>query len=260
MYTTDLMRTLLIVCPLVFLGGFVDAVAGGAALITLPAYLLAGLPPHMAVATNKCSSVFGTFSAMTRYAGNGSIHWRAARLGAVGALPGAWIGARLSLVVPERALYKIMLAAIPFLALFLLKNRTFGQEDRSDQLSLRALLIRSASIGFFISIYDGFLGPGAGTFFMLAYTGICRFDLLTASGTTKTANFASNVASLITFALAGKVVWMVGIPAAVCSVAGNYLGSGLAMKKGIRIIRPMFFLVLALLMVWLLRNFLGQPQ
>ena len=87
---------------------------------------------------------------------------------------------------------------------------------------------------------------------MLAFTGLCRFDLLTASGNTKVANSASNLASLATFALAGKVMWSVGIPAALCGIAGNYIGSGLALKGGARIIRPMFFVVLALLLVRLI--------
>lgn len=87
---------------------------------------------------------------------------------------------------------------------------------------------------------------------MLAFTGMCRFDLLTASGNTKVANSASNMASLITFAFAGKVMWVVGIPAAVCGIAGNYVGSSLALKGGAKVIRPMFFVVLALLLIRLI--------
>ena len=104
--------------------------------------------------------------------------------------------------------------------------------------------------------YDGFFGPGAGTFLMLAFTGLCKFDLLTASGNTKVANSASNVASLVTFALAGQVVWSVGIPAAICGIAGGYVGSGLALKNGAKVIRPMFFVVLALLTIRLIYDLL----
>ena len=103
-------------------------------------------------------------------------------------------------------------------------------------------------IGLVIGGYDGFFGPGAGTFLMLAFTGLCRFDLLTASGNTKVANSASNLASLVTFGLAGKVMWSVGIPAALCGIAGNYIGSSLALKGGAKVIRPMFFVVLGLLL------------
>ena len=115
----------------------------------------------------------------------------------------------------------------------------------------------AAGIGLVIGGYDGFFGPGAGTFLMLAFTGLCRFDLLTASGNTKVANSASNLASLVTFAIAGKVMWSVGIPAALCGIVGNYVGSSLALKGGAKVIRPMFFVVLALLLARLIYGLLG---
>ena len=172
--------------------------------------------------------------------------------GAAGALVGAWVGARLNLVMPEQMLYYIMLAVVPVMALFLLFKRDFGQEDQSETLSRGQLMAMAVGIGLVIGGYDGFFGPGAGTFLMLAFTGLCRFDLLTASGNTKVANSASNLASLVTFALAGKVIWAVGIPAALCGIAGNYVGSGLALKGGAKVIRPMFFVVLLLLLIRLI--------
>lgn len=248
----ELTHIWLIICPLVFLGGIIDAVAGGGGLITLPAYLLAGLPAHLASGTNKCGNAFGTFLSTGRFLKRGDVHYPSAVAGAVGALAGAWAGARLNLIVPEQVLYYIMLAVVPVMAVFLLLKRDFGQEDRSGQLSRGQLMAMAAGIGLIIGGYDGFFGPGAGTFLMLAFTGLCRFDLLTASGNTKVANSASNLASLVTFALAGEVLWSVGIPAALCGVAGNYLGSGLALKGGAKVIRPMFFVVLALLLARLI--------
>ena len=247
MLSEQLLHTLLIVCPLVFLGGLVDAVAGGGGLITLPAYLLAGLPPHAASATNKCGNVWGTLLATYRFLKRGEVHLSSAVCGGVGALIGAWAGAKLNMIMPERYLYYLMLIIVPVMAVFLLFKREFGTEDHSHELSPRRLLILSLGIGLVMGCYDGFFGPGAGTFLMLAFTGLCKFDLLTASGNTKVANSASNVASLVTFALAGQVVWSVGIPAAICGIAGGYVGSGLALKNGAKVIRPMFFVVLALL-------------
>lgn len=162
------------------------------------------------------------------------------------------MGARLNLVMPEQMLYYVMLAVVPVMAVFLLLKRDFGQEDRSGELSRGQLMAMAAGIGLVIGGYDGFFGPGAGTFLMLAFTGLCRFDLLTASGNTKVANSASNLASLVTFAIAGKVMWAVGIPAALCGIAGNYLGSSLALKGGAKVIRPMFFVVLTLLLARLI--------
>ena len=246
---TELIRIWLVVCPLVFLGGLVDAVAGGGGLITLPAYLPAGLPAHNAAATNKCGNAFGTFLATGRFLKRGQVHLPSAVAGGAGALLGAWIGTRLNMVMPEQILYYLMLAIVPVMAAFLLFKRDFGTENRSDTLSRGQLITMSLGIGLVIGAYDGFFGPGAGTFLMLAFTGLCRFDLLTASGNTKVANSASNLASLVTFALAGKVLWAVGIPAALCGIAGNYVGSSLALRGGARIIRPMFFVVLTLLVV-----------
>ena len=243
----QLLETLAIVCPLVFLGGLVDAVAGGGGLITLPAYLLAGLPAHNAAATNKCGNAFGTFLATGRFIRRGQVHLPSALAGGLGALAGAWIGAELNMIMPEQALYFLMLAIVPVMAVFLLFKRDFGAQDRSGQFSRGQLIAMAVGIGLAIGAYDGFFGPGAGTFLMLAFTGLCKFDLLTASGNTKVANSASNLASLVTFALAGKVLWAVGIPAALCGIAGNYVGSSIALKGGAKIIRPMFFVVLTLL-------------
>ena len=253
----EYLKVLAIVCPLVFLGGLIDAVAGGGGLITLPAYLLAGLPPHAASATNKCGNVFGTLLSTGRFLKHGDIHIPTAVVGALGALAGAWMGAKLNLLVSEQVLYWLMLIVVPVMAVFLLFKRDFGTEDRSDQFGKLRLLFMSALIGLGVGAYDGFFGPGAGTFLMLAFSGLCKFDLLKASGNTKAANSASNLASLITFAMAGKVMWSVGIPAAVCGIAGNYVGSGLALKKGAKIIRPMFFVVLVLLLLRLVSDMVG---
>ena len=252
MELAELAHIWIIVCPLVFLGGLIDAVAGGGGLITLPAYLIAGLPAHLASGTNKCGNAFGTFLSTGRFLKRGDVHMPSALAGAAGALVGAWVGARLNLVMPEQMLYYIMLAVVPVMALFLLFKRDFGQEDQSGTLSRGQLMAMAVGIGLVIGGYDGFFGPGAGTFLMLAFTGLCRFDLLTASGNTKVANSASNLASLVTFAIAGKVMWVVGIPAALCGIAGNYVGSGLALKGGAKVIRPMFFVVLLLLLIRLI--------
>lgn len=246
---TQLIQTWAIVCPLVFIGGLVDSVAGGGGLITLPAYLLAGLPAHNAAATNKCGNAFGTFLATGRFLKRGQVHVPSAIAGGIGALAGAWVGAKLNMIMPEQVLYYLLLAVVPVMAIFLIFKRNFGTENHSDTFSRGQLLTMSLGIGLVIGAYDGFFGPGAGTFLMLAFTGLCKFDLLTASGNTKVANSASNLASLVTFALAGKVLWAIGIPAAICGIAGNYVGSSLALKGGAKIIRPMFFVVLSLLVI-----------
>ena len=243
------LRILILICPLVFLAGIIDAVAGGGGLITLPAYLIAGLPPHMATATNKCGSTFGTIFATVRFLRGGKIQLKSAVCAAAAALVGSFLGARLNLIVSDRILTYIMLIVVPVMAVFLFLKRDFGTEDHSDSLQPASLLLRAAGIGLVVGTYDGFFGPGAGTFLTLAFCRICRYDLLTSSGNTKMVNAASNAAALVTFAFSGQVLWAIGIPAAFCSIAGNYVGASLALKKSAKIIRPMLFVVMGLLIL-----------
>ncbi len=242
------LTTYLIVLPLVFLAGLVDSVAGGGGLVSLPAYLVAGLPPHLATATNKCSSTFGTLLTTVRYLKHGHVHARSALLSVAFSLLGSWLGARLNMVLPEKYLYYFLLAALPVIAVFLLVKRNFGAENHMDRLTPAALYLRCALIALTIGVYDGFFGPGTGTFLVIALTGLCGFDLLTASGNAKVMNLSSNLAAFTTFAVGGNILWALGIPAALVGIAGQYVGSGLALKNGARIIRPMFLVVLALLL------------
>lgn len=243
------LRMFLIVCPLVFLAGLVDAVAGGGGLIALPAYLVAGLPPHFASATNKCSSVFGTTVSTLRFLKQGKFHRRAAAVSAVTALIGSALGTRLNLFLSEKALHYVLIALLPIIAVFLLFHRDFGLESKVEALSPKKLTVLSGAIGLALGAYDGFFGPGAGTFIILAFTALCGFDLVTASGNAKVVNLCSNIAAFVTFAFAGKILWVLGLPAACCSIAGHYVGSSLALKDGAKIIRPMFFVVIVLLLV-----------
>lgn len=235
--------TFAIVLPLVALAGFVDAAAGGGGLISLPAYLAAGLPAQLASGTNKMGSVFGTALATAKYAREGRIAWRAAIPAVVGALPGAALGARLLLLVPEGAAQIFLLIAVPVVAVVL-----FFRRDRLDA-PVPARPWVCLLIGLLVGMYDGFVGPGTGTFLMLAFSAFCRMDLVRASGSAKLVNLASNLAAMLTFLSSGSVLVALAIPAALCSMAGNYLGASLAVRKGARFIRPLSFAVLALLLV-----------
>ena len=142
------LTTYLIVCPLVFLAGFIDSIAGGGGLISLPAYLLAGLPAHLASGTNKMSAVFGTALATGKYAKEGRIRWRAALPAVAGALPGAWLGAQLQLLIPERAVQAFMLAAIPAVALtVLLRGDKLERPDARREASIWLCFLIGLVIG-----------------------------------------------------------------------------------------------------------------
>lgn len=249
---SDTIHILLIICPLVFLAGFIDAIAGGGGLISLPAYLAIGLPPHFAAATNKCSSTFGTLVATKKFLKSGKVYLPAAIPAAGTALIGSSIGAYLNMILDEKILRYIMLGAVPVIAVFLMVKKDFGSKNTTDRFSKMKLIILSAGIGFTIGVYDGFFGPGTGTFLIIAFTGIVGFDLLTASGNTKLVNLASNIAAFITFAIGDKIIWHIGLPAAAFGIAGNYFGASFALTKGKKFIRPMFFVVLAILIIKLI--------
>ena len=137
---------------------------------------------------------------------------------------------------------------LPVVALVILLKPDFGAESRMDRYTPRQLLVRCGLIALVIGCYDGFFGPGTGTFLMIALSTLCGFDLLTASGNTKLINLSSNLAAFVTFAVGGKILWQIGLPAAVFGMLGNYVGSGLALKNGAKVIRPMFIVVLVLLL------------
>lgn len=245
----ETMKMLIIVCPLVFLAGLIDSVAGGGGIISLPAYMVAGLPPHLATGTNKCSSTFGTLFSTLRFMRSKKIHYIAALTSAGAALVGSPIGATINLIIEERYLGYTMLVLLPIIAIFLVFKKNFGDQENFKEESRYKTIGLSLISGFLIGMYDGFFGPGTGTFLILIYTGIIGFDLVTASGNAKVVNLASNIAALVTFALNGKILWTIGLPAALFGIAGNWIGAGLAIKGGKKVIRPMFMVVLFLLML-----------
>ena len=241
-----ILTTFLIICPLVFLAGFIDSIAGGGGLISLPAYLLAGVPIHNALATNKLSSCLGTAVSTIRFCKNKYANLASAIPSVLCALVGSSIGAKLSLSVNEQLLEYLLLLVLPVTAYFVLKKK-----DRTEvslkQLRRSLVIILCCIISFVIGMYDGFYGPGTGTFLILLYTGVCRMDIKTASGNTKLVNLSSNAAALATFLMNGQVIFFLGIVAALFGIAGNYAGSGLVMQKGNTVVRPAIILVLVLL-------------
>ena len=246
----NLIMTFIIVCPLIFLASFIDAVAGGGGLISLPAFLLAGLPPHTALGTNKVVMPVGTFVATINYLRGGKLHLRVAIYAAIGAVIGGSGGSRLILFVPENAFKIIILIALPLVAIFLAVQKNFGDDDSvMNEHTPMKLAIYSFMIGLFIGFYDGMVGPGTGTFLILAFTKVFNLDLVTSSGCAKLANLTSNIGSAIVLSLAGQVMWVLVAPAAVCAIVGGRLGSTYAMKGGSKNVRKVIYVVLALLII-----------
>ncbi len=233
---------------LVFLAGFVDSIAGGGGLITLPAYLAHGLSPALLLGTNKLSSSMGTSVAAAKFV-------KETRFGAdflfillVLAAGGSVLGARAISLVPPEVIRYLLIILLPPVAIFLAAKKSFGLADTSKAHTEGQLLKRSGAIAFFISCYDGLLGPGTGTFLAVAFSRLCGFDLLRSTALAKLLNLVSNLAALATFLYLGTVNVKLGLAMGAAGMAGNYLGSHVALKKGAWIIRPMLFTVSAALL------------
>lgn len=252
----EFLKICMIVCPLVFLGSFVDSVAGGGGIITLPAYMLAGLPVHTASGTNKLVAVFGSVTSSYGYLKSGNVMIRIALLSALGSLIGGALGTRLALFIPEAILEIIMMIVLPVVALFLSLNKSFGMERTPRQLQPAMENMTAFGIGLVIGCYDGMIGPGTGTFLIIAFSGILGLDLLVSGGCAKVSNMASNIASAIVWSFNGKAMFSLLIPAALCSMAGGYLGTKFAIKGGSKRIRKVMFVVLALLFAKMVYDYL----
>jgi len=238
----------LIVCPLVFLGGYVDAVAGGGGLISLPAYLIAGLPAHTAIGTNKISSAMGTTLTTYKFWKQGFIAWKLALLCAVCALAGSTGGANLALLVSDRVFKIILLFVLPLTAFYVFRSKTLDTAGH-DPLTPAKTAAIAAACALIIGVYDGFYGPGTGTFLLLLLTGLARMKLNDAAGITKVINLSTNVAALVTYLLNGKVMLVLGLTAGIFGIAGNWLGARSFTRNGSRIVKPLIGVVLAVFFV-----------
>lgn len=217
--------------------GFVDAIAGGGGLLTVPVLLATGMDPKDALGTNKFQSSCGTTVATWHYASHGLLKWAELRAGVlatlVGALLGAWVVTRIS---PEvlRPVIPVLLLAI---AIYTWLKPDLGRESRPARLNRTAFAL---AFGLLIGFYDGFFGPGTGTFWTVACVVLLGFDLLAATAYTKAMNLTSNLASLAVFLVTGHVRFGVGLTMAAGQMIGGRLGAKVAVKGGARIIRPIF--------------------
>lgn len=244
---------LLILCLVAFSAGFIDAVAGGGGLLTVPALLTAGLPPHVVLGTNKLAATFGSFTASLTYYRKklfNPIYWRRS-LGytAIGAILGTLVVDVLSKETLEKVLPLLILLA----AIYTLFNRM--QPDSALHLPAenRKLFWQQRIQGISLGFYDGIAGPGAGAFWMVSTMALYRINLLLTSGVARTMNFISNGFSLVAFIALGHVNFALGIAMGLCLMLGAWLGAHSAIKFGSRFIRPVFICVviaIALRLAW----------
>lgn len=222
------------------LAGLVDAIAGGGGLLTVPALLAVGLPPHLALGTNKGQSVFGAAAALLTFARAGYVDGRIGRFTFPAGLCGSFAGAALVLLLRPEVLRPVVLLLLVAVAFFLAFRP--GLVERPPLPTARQLLF-AVPLAFAIGCWDGFFGPGTGTFLILGFVLLLGRPMTRASADAKVVNFASNLAAVILFASRGLVVWKLAIPMAAAQFVGGIAGSRLAVRGGDHLVRRVVLLV-----------------
>ncbi|MBL9045832.1 MAG: TSUP family transporter [Tabrizicola sp.] len=233
-----------------FCAGFVDSIAGGGGLISVPALLLVGASPVEALATNKLQGTFGAGTAMLAYARAGQVRpGEQLGMAAISAVAGAG-GAMVAHLIPVEALRLIMPVVLIGVAGFFALKPGLSDDARAERM--RPAVFAATAVPL-IAAYDGFFGPGTGSFFMMGFVLLAGFGILKATAHTKVLNFASNIGSLLVFIPSGVMWWAVGLAMAMAQIAGASLGARLAMRVGARLIKPLLVLVstaMALRLFW----------
>jgi uncharacterized protein len=227
--------------------GLVDAIAGGGGVLTLPALLAAGLPPHQALGTNKGQAVFGSLTALWRYQRAGLVNGARAKVTFPLGIVGSALGARAVLSVSAEVLRPLVLLLLIGVALVLTLRR--GQKADTGTSAVVHPVYGAAAVAVVIGAYDGFFGPGTGTFLIAAFVGLLGLSLREATADAKVVNFASNLAAVALFWSRGAIVWKVALPMAVGQFLGAWLGAHLAVRGGARVIRPVVLAVVVALVV-----------
>ena len=218
----------------------IDAIAGGGGLIALPALLSVGVPPQTALGTNKFQSVFGTFTATRYYRQSGLVRLREEKFGIIVTFIGAGIGAWIVQQVDSKILVYVIPFFLLFIAFYTILTPALGKHQTKAKISKETFfLIFGSMLGF----YDGFFGPGVGTFWAMAFMSLLGYEIRKATAHTKVMNLSSNIISVIVFSIGGSVIFLYGIIMAAGQIIGAHIGAKLAVKKGIGIIRPLYILV-----------------
>ena len=230
---------LIILCSMGFLAATVDAIAGGGGLISLPALLMAGVPPHLALGTNKfCASTASLNSSVT-FARSGKVHFPLVKRQILFTFIGACLGVWAVLNVSSAFLSKAVLILILLVGFYTLLHKNLGMTDNFKGLTTRNIAI-GCGFALALGFYDGFFGPGTGSFLIFSFITIYGFDFVVASANSKVLNFISNITALILFAVNGKILFSYAIPMALFMILGSQLGTRLAIKRGAVLVKPIF--------------------
>lgn len=222
-----------------FLSAFVDAIAGGGGLISLPAYMIVGFQTHFTLGTNKFSSTCGTLVSTWNFAKSGKVDKSILKTLLPFTFLGAAAGVTTVLLIDSSVLKPIILILLMSVGIYSFFSKSMGQEDKFEGTTKKTLIIGSI-FAFFMGFYDGFFGPGVGSFIIFGLIKIYGFDFVRASGNAKAMNFTSNLTALLLFAINGKIWYLMGIPMSLCMMLGARVGTKFALKKGAKVIKPIF--------------------
>ncbi|EAH8299536.1 TSUP family transporter [Campylobacter fetus] len=222
--------------------GFVDAIAGGGGLITIPILISVGIPEYIALATNKLQSSFGSFTATLNFSLKGYINYKDIWIGVVFTFIGAVLGTICVLVIDPKILSYLIPIFLILIFLYTIFSPKIGEKDRAAKLSPKVFYI---TFGLMLGFYDGFFGPGAGSFWMFAMVALLGIHMKKAVAHTKALNFTSNIVSLGVFIAGGQILWMLGIIMGFGQIIGAYFGSKMVIKKEVKFIKIVFLVVVA---------------
>ncbi|MCB2288808.1 TSUP family transporter [Clostridium sp. CS001] len=234
-----MITTTILLCLAGFLASFVDSIAGGGGLISVPAFMLAGLSPHMVLGTNKFSATAGSFTSSLKFIKSGKADLKLLRYLIPFTLIGSMLGVRAVLYIDQKFLTPLVLILIMFIGIYTLFSKSLGLEDNFKGLTkknVRFGILLALSLGF----YDGFFGPGTGSFLVFGFINIFGFNFVSSSANARILNFTSNVTALVLFALSGKINYMFGVPVAIAMILGARMGTSVALSKGSKLIKPIF--------------------
>ena len=226
-------------CLAGFFAAMVDSIAGGGGIISLPAYLLAGIPPHIALGTNKFSSTAGAFTSSRKFIKSGNVNFSIIKYLIPFTLLGSALGVNTVLKINQKYLSTVVLVLILFVGLYTLFSKNIGLRDNLKPVTSYRLFV-GILIAFSLGFYDGFFGPGTGSFLIFGLINIFGFNFVRASGNAKVLNFISNFSALVMFGIRGQIYYLIGLPVAICMVAGAHVGTKLALRNGAKFIKPIF--------------------
>ncbi|HWI93491.1 MAG TPA: TSUP family transporter [Flavisolibacter sp.] len=240
------LEQILLLCTAAFAAGFVDAIVGGGGLIQTPAalVLLRSYPVVTAISCTKIPSFSGTLFAAIQYLKKVKINYTLTSVMCTIAFFSSFAGSELLSVVSNEFMKPVLLIILAVVAIYTYTKKNFGQHEAKDHPPQKELWF-AVAISLIIGFYDGFIGPGAGSFLILAFISLLGYDFLHASAQAKLVNLATNLGSIVLFTIKGKIIWAVALPMAVCNAVGGMLGARMAIMKGNKFIR-IFFLVIIL--------------